>query len=550
MLDALRSLFLTVSVMDDATAPLKSIDQTGGEVARTMEQIDRTARATDETMQKFSKGAFVLGGSLAAIGAAGTLFFGQGAVDADKFDRAHSNLVKKVGANTDILIAEMKKASKGTIDEYDLMIDANTALTAGIDPTALPKMMEMALAASKSSGKDISETLSAINFAMINGREQMLNRLGITIQTDEAEKALANTLGKSVSALTDEQKLHAKRNAILAEGDKLIAKTDMDTASLTDEMLRSENAIGDVQREFSRGAIPILSAFAGVVEAVAKVLNYIPAPIKEIIGFLGFLGAGVLGAAGALLLFTGALAMANTQIMLAGGITNVLSGAMTLLKLATLSSLGPIYAFGVGLWAALAPLLPVIIPVALAIAALILLIQDLWTGFSGGDSIVLKALGNIWESIKSFFSGLWDVMKSVGKFLIDAFLMGMTGGMLNTDRLASIFDIIRQYLPFSDAKVGPLSDLTLSGQRFMETFAKGAELAVPGIGGALSGLTGALFGGGAPSSAAGVSVTVNITGNTISGDEGSLKTLAGMTASAVEDAVMNLLNRQAARAGI
>jgi hypothetical protein len=51
---------------------------------------------------------------------------------------------------------------------------------------------------------------------------------------------------------------------------------------------------------------------------------------------------------------------------------------------------------------------------------------------------------------------------------------------------------LRQLLPFSDAKEGPLSSLTLSGSRMLETLGAGIKAAAPGLhavaAGALSGV--------------------------------------------------------------
>lgn len=45
------------------------------------------------------------------------------------------------------------------------------------------------------------------------------------------------------------------------------------------------------------------------------------------------------------------------------------------------------------------------------------------------------------------------------------------------EAIKGIFKKVRNLLPFSDAKEGPLSTLTLSGQRTMTTFAEGVQLA-------------------------------------------------------------------------
>lgn len=67
-----------------------------------------------------------------------------------------------------------------------------------------------------------------------------------------------------------------------------------------------------------------------------------------------------------------------------------------------------------------------------------------------------------------------------GAALIDTFKQGILSawqGLKNsfTDVLASL----REMLPFSDAKTGPLSTLTLSGTRLLSTLGEGVSLAAP-----------------------------------------------------------------------
>jgi exonuclease VII small subunit len=244
-------------------------------------------------------------------------------------------------------------------------------------------------------------------------------------------------------------------------------------------------------------------------------------------------------------------------------------------------------------WSVTIPLLAIEAPVwaiMLAIGGLILVIQDLYTWLTGGESVIGDFLGWL-TSID--FSSVIETFKSAGKFLLDALLEGMTFGLLNTDRIASIFGTIRDYLPFSNAKVGPLSDLTTSGQRFIQTFSAGAESQqgylssilgglftlpeaalglvgsvigpgiLPGVqtdtqqapisqplAGIASMLTGGTGEAPATQGGSGIVVNVNVTGNTISGDEGSLKSLAVMTASEFEKMLLKVLNQEAMRAGM
>lgn len=105
-------------------------------------------------------------------------------------------------------------------------------------------------------------------------------------------------------------------------------------------------------------------------------------------------------------------------------------------------------------------------------------------------------IANHWETIVAFFSGLWTKVKTTfvnGIQAIKNFLFGVptwfkesggkimetfTEGIKNAiskpvEAVKSGLAKIRKLLPFSDAKEGPLSTLTLSGRRVLETITTG-----------------------------------------------------------------------------
>jgi len=92
-----------------------------------------------------------------------------------------------------------------------------------------------------------------------------------------------------------------------------------------------------------------------------------------------------------------------------------------------------------------------------------------------------------WGKVKSFFTGLWDWLSNfdlfqIGKNIISTLLSGIKAMISKpAEMIKSAFSKVREYLPFSDAKRGPLSDLTSSGRSMMDTVSKGVQKAGPGL---------------------------------------------------------------------
>lgn len=117
------------------------------------------------------------------------------------------------------------------------------------------------------------------------------------------------------------------------------------------------------------------------------------------------------------------------------------------------------------------------------------------SGIAGFGSSLLAGITEAWNAVLEFFGGL-NLFESGAK-LLDTFIDGIKSMASSVvDSVAGVLADVREYLPFSDAHVGPLSQLTLSGARMMTTLAEGVSSAQGGlvsrVSGALAGVGGAI----------------------------------------------------------
>ncbi|TCL43225.1 phage tail tape measure protein [Harryflintia acetispora] len=78
------------------------------------------------------------------------------------------------------------------------------------------------------------------------------------------------------------------------------------------------------------------------------------------------------------------------------------------------------------------------------------------------------------QSIKDFLAGVPEWFREAGRKIIDTFVSGIKSAIAKPYAVIKRgLNRVRQLLPFSDAREGPLSTLTLSGQRTMSTYAGG-----------------------------------------------------------------------------
>lgn len=120
-------------------------------------------------------------------------------------------------------------------------------------------------------------------------------------------------------------------------------------------------------------------------------------------------------------------------------------------------------------------------------------ITGAWDSIVGGiaefGASLLTGITSAWDRVLEFFSGL-NLFESGAK-LLSTFIEGVKSKVSAlVDSVSGALASVREYLPFSDAHVGPLSQLTLSGARMMSTLARGVTTGQGGlvstVGGALS----------------------------------------------------------------
>lgn len=95
-------------------------------------------------------------------------------------------------------------------------------------------------------------------------------------------------------------------------------------------------------------------------------------------------------------------------------------------------------------------------------------------GISGAAGSIWNAVNGVLQSARSRVWDFWGAFVDAGWGLIRAFANGITNAAgIAYNAAKGVVSKIRNLLPFSDAKEGPLSTLTLSGKRFASTFADG-----------------------------------------------------------------------------
>lgn len=211
--------------------------------------------------------------------------------------------------------------------------------------------------------------------------------------------------------------------------------------------------------------LTILGTFVAVIGGVGIILIRTVGIARTVFGGIKLLGSG--------------FETIRILAMYAGdAIVPVLMG----LKGAALTAASGVWSFTAALLAN--PITWIVLAIVALIVALVLLwknwdtvsafLSNTWNvvcaGLSAGFNFVKESVGNV----ITWVAGLPERFRESGAKMITTLVEGIKSVASKPyEAITGIFSNVRQLLPFSDAKEGPLSELTLSGSRILETITTG-----------------------------------------------------------------------------
>ena len=225
-------------------------------------------------MEALKKTMFAAGLAIVAFGVAAKKAFDLARSGAaieqtrESFDR----LIRSLGQGPELL-EDLRKAARGTVDDMTLMSSVLT-LVAGAGPelargllAATPRLLEIAKAANKLNPAlgDTAFFFESIATGIKRAQPLILDNLGLTIKVGAANIAMAKELGKSVDALTAEEKAIAILNDTMRAGAVIIEQVGGSTEALTDEFdiltTNIKNATEAWKIAIKEGLLPIVTAY-------------------------------------------------------------------------------------------------------------------------------------------------------------------------------------------------------------------------------------------------------------------------------------------------
>jgi len=231
----------------------------------------KDAEGLDNSFSSLAKTAKTVAIGFASVQAGlKAIEFAKLAAQTETVRRSFGNLAKE----PDKMLQAMKKATAGTISEMELMQKFNEAALLGLPLERFDEMLNVARGAAQATGQSMDFMLNSIVTGLGRQSKLMLDNLGILVDVQTANESYAESIGKTASQLTDQEKKQAFVNETLRVGSENLDRLGGVTESSVDSFGRFNASLADLQVTFGSIVLPLakeaadtFSAFAGSIDA-------------------------------------------------------------------------------------------------------------------------------------------------------------------------------------------------------------------------------------------------------------------------------------------
>lgn len=366
--------------------------------------------------------------------------FNEGA-GLERINRSFQNIA---GGNTEAL-ESLRRATKGTVDDLNLMNKATMAVTQGVGLKNLPRLLQMATTAAEKLNISMDASTDAVLRGVAQLDQRALKSLGIVLETNKAYQAQMAVLGKVGSVAKSVAQIDARRNFILAELSRVHGQFNanlVDSKTLIDQFrASSKNLTQSLGVLMTIGLKPLIKVLISGANSVKSFVDRLGND-KQLTLFFQKLSLAAVGV-GAL---TAALVTARLAMMLFSG-----------------SIMGPIALLG-GLIVAGAALNSDISKLTTGFRVFFDLVKnfDSKTGKSFTSERMAKSLGSTYEVIISITKGFLLFGQAAKGFLIGladaaAFVGDIFGGIFPL--ISEAFRAISDGKPLTREMLNTFKDL-------------------------------------------------------------------------------------------
>lgn len=190
----------------------------------------------------------------------------QLALQAETIGRAYQQSTLEAGIGAEELLARLKEVSRGTVSESNLQLSANKALALGVGESIedIASLLAIARQRGKDFGVGTEEAFRRIVEGIGKAEPEILDELGILLDSSRVYKEYAASIGVSADELTKKQKVTALTNDLITKNTNLIQKNADAQIDAGDRIAAAEARRQEATARLGRAAAPVVAAGAEV----------------------------------------------------------------------------------------------------------------------------------------------------------------------------------------------------------------------------------------------------------------------------------------------
>ena len=203
------------------------------------------------------------------------------------------NLAKSSGFSTSAF-NKFKSATDGTVSSLELMKQANNAMLLGITDSEeqMASMFDVAQRLGQSLGLDTVQAVESLVTGLGRQSKLMLDNLGIMVDTNKAYEDYADSIGKTTSELTDQERKTAFVNAAMKEANTLVSSLGEEQLTTADKISQMQTALGDLAITIGDKVAPFVSQLAGNIATLVEEISMLGmTPLEKMVKSLEDMGA-------------------------------------------------------------------------------------------------------------------------------------------------------------------------------------------------------------------------------------------------------------------
>lgn len=204
--------------------------------------------------------------SFVALGNRGAPLIGL----AESFDK----LTASVGLSSKALLEDLREASRGTVSDFELIRQSNVALAGASGEFGkqfgknLPKILEIARVQARATGQDVGYLFQSLVTGIKRASPLLIDNTGLVLKIGAANEAYAESIGKTVTQLTEEEKQIAILNATVTAGQTAIDALGNSQEGAAEKSARASASFTNILDTISIAIQPAYSAFLDVVNGI------------------------------------------------------------------------------------------------------------------------------------------------------------------------------------------------------------------------------------------------------------------------------------------